>query len=114
MPAEPVGAAGEKFSKFDTFSCIFRVKNDKFCVFSLKIEKFSLYKLKRMAPAVPIGAAGEKFFKFDAFLRHFFAFLHRFGGGTFPLPPPSLRHWATGHTSFVSSPGVPFLEIRKL
>ena len=44
IPAVPVGAAGEKFSKFDTFSCIFRVKNDKFCVFSLKIEKFSLYK----------------------------------------------------------------------
>ena len=54
--------AGEKFSKFGTFSLIFRVKNDKFCVFSLKIEKFSLYNKKRMAPAVPIGAAGEKFF----------------------------------------------------
>ena len=39
MPAVPVGAAGEKFSNFDTFSWIFRVKNDKFCVFSLKIEK---------------------------------------------------------------------------
>ena len=38
MPAVPVSAAGEKFSKFDTFSCIFRVKNDKFCVFSLTID----------------------------------------------------------------------------
>ena len=44
MPAVPVGAADKKFSKYDTFSCIFWVKNDKFCVFSFKIEIFSLYK----------------------------------------------------------------------
>ena len=32
-PAVPIGAAGEKFLKFNTFSCIFKAKNDKFYVF---------------------------------------------------------------------------------
>ena len=77
MPAVPVGAAGEKFSKFDTFSCIFRLKNDKSCVFSLKIEKCVLYNKK---DGVCGAAAGEKFLKFDAFLYIFKAFFRFLSG----------------------------------
>ena len=40
MAAVPLGAAGEKFSVFDTFSCIFTAKSDKFCVFSFFLKNF--------------------------------------------------------------------------
>ena len=63
-PAVPIGAAGEKFLKFNTFSCIFKTKNDKFYVFSLKVKNL-IFVIKKMVPAVPIGAAGEKFLKFN-------------------------------------------------
>ena len=62
-----------------------------FVFFFSKINKFSRYNLKGVIAAVPVGAAGEKFLKFDAFLcifKAFFRFPPRFGGGTFPLPPP--------------------------
>ena len=78
--AVPIGAAGEKFLKLNTFSCIFKAKNDKVCAFSLKLKKFCLYNWKRMVSAVPIGATGEKFSKLNTFLCIFkaiFSFLKR-------------------------------------
>ena len=69
MFAVPLGAAGEKFSKFDTFSCVFKAKNDKFYVFSLNFKNLNFYVKKKNEWCLRCrGAAGEKFSKFNTFL----------------------------------------------
>ena len=49
-----------------------------------------------MASAVPVSAADENFLKFDTFLKHFFAFVSRFGVGDVRPPPP----YATAYTLY--------------
>ena len=54
-PVVPIGAEGEKFLKFDTFSCIFKAFFRQFLICDL------IKKLKKEINVYCICAAGEKF-----------------------------------------------------
>ena len=58
-PAVPIGAAGEKFLKFDTFSCIFKAFFRQFLICDFCATHLRLY---------CICAAGEKFENCPPFL----------------------------------------------
>ena len=61
-PTVPTGAAGEKFLKFNTFSCIFKTKNDKFYVFSLKVKNLT-FVIKKNGACGADRRSRRKFFE---------------------------------------------------